>query len=151
MSLKSVQFTVASHIMAMLGYHEGEDMPSSRVTESVNADPSFVRKSLSKLSKAGLVVTTRGKSGSSTLARPARKITMLDVYRASEAPAAFAIRSYPVEKRCPISRSIKQCMAGVLARSQASFEKSLGTTALAETIEQMTSQPQTPSRREIEK
>ena len=61
MSVKSVQFTVAVHIMAALGFRNGEEIPSATLAESVNADPTFVRKSLSKLSKAGLIVTTRGK------------------------------------------------------------------------------------------
>src|SRR6266446_5434081 len=63
MSVKSVQFAVAAHIMAALGYFPGEEISSGTLAESVNADPTFVRKSLSKLSKAGLVVTKRGKSG----------------------------------------------------------------------------------------
>jgi hypothetical protein len=67
MSVKSVQFTVAVHIMAALGFHDGEEISSATLAGSVNADPSFVRKSLSKLSKAGLVVTKRGKSGASVL------------------------------------------------------------------------------------
>jgi hypothetical protein len=63
MSVKSVQFTVAAHVMAALGYFQGEEISSATLADSVNADPTFVRKSLSKLSKAGLVVTKRGKSG----------------------------------------------------------------------------------------
>ena len=65
MSATSVQFTVAAHIMAALGFRRGEETPSAMLAESVNADPTFVRKSLSKLSKAGLIVTTRGKNGAS--------------------------------------------------------------------------------------
>jgi len=58
--MKSVQFTVAAHIMAALGYDHGEEVSSAILASSVNADPTFVRKSLSKLSKAGLVVTKEG-------------------------------------------------------------------------------------------
>ena len=112
MSVKSVQFTVAAHIMAALGFCHGDEISSATLAASVNADPTFVRKSLSKLSKAGLVVTTRGKSGASLLARPPRQITQLDIYRASAAPPAFAIHSYLVEKRCPVSCNLKECMSG---------------------------------------
>ena len=137
MSVKSVQFTVAAHIMAVLGFDHGEEISSATLAESVYADPSFVRKSLSKLSKAGLVVTTRGKSGSSVLARPPKRITLLDIYRASAAPAAFAIHSYPVEKRCPISRNLKECMSGVLSQAQDSFEKSLAKITVADLVRQI--------------
>src|ERR1700719_5012871 len=125
MSVKSVQFAVAAHIMAALGYFHGEEISSAALAGSVNADPTFVRKSLSKLSKAGLVMTKRGKSGASVLARPPRQITLLDIYRASAAPPAFAIHTYPVAKRCPVSRHLKECMSGVLPETQNSFEESL--------------------------
>jgi Rrf2 family protein len=134
MSVKSVQFAVAAHIMAVLGFDYGEEISSATLAGSVNADPTFVRKSLSKLSKAGLVVTKRGKSGSSVLARPPRQITLLDIYRASAAPPTFAIHSYPVEKKCPISSNIKGCMSSVLKKAQNSFENTLDQITLAEIV-----------------
>jgi Rrf2 family protein len=137
MSVKNVQFTVAAHVMAVLGFYDGEEISSATLAGSVKADPSFVRKSLSKLSKAGLVVTTRGKSGASVLARAPNRITLLDIYRASEAPPAFAIHSYPVEKRCPISRNLKECMAGVLSEAQDSFERSLAKITVADLVSQI--------------
>jgi Rrf2 family protein len=134
MSATSVQFTVAAHIMAALGFFRGKEIPSGTLAESVNADPTFVRKSLSKLSKAGLIVTTRGKNGSSTLTRSPEQITLLDIYRASAAPSAFAIHSYPVQKRCPISSNIKGCMSSVLKKAQNSFENTLDRITLADVV-----------------
>jgi Rrf2 family protein len=136
MSVKSVQFAVAAHIMAALAYH-GEEISSATLADSVNADPTFVRKSLSKLSKAGLVVTKRGKSGASVLARSPRQITLLDIYRASAAPPAFAVHSYPVEKECPVSCHLKECMSEVLSQAQYSFERSLAKMTLASLVGQI--------------
>ena len=137
MSVKSVQFALATHILAALGIYPGGEIGSATLADSVNADPTFVRKSLSKLSKAGLVVTTRGKSGASVLARPPKRITLLDIYRASGAPLAFAVHSYPVEKRCPVSRNLKECMSGVLSQAQDSFERSLAKITLADLVSQI--------------
>ena len=137
MSVKSVQFAVATHIMAAMGYYQGEEISSAILAESVNADPTFVRKSLSKLSKAGLVVTKRGKSGASMLSRSPRQITLLDIYRASAAPPAFAIHSYPVDKRCPVSCHLKECMSGLLSHAQSSFERSLAKITLADLVGQI--------------
>ena len=134
MSVKSVQFAVAAHIMAALGYFHGEEISSATLAESVNADATFVRKSLSKLSKAGLVVTTRGKGGASRLSRSPRQITLLDIYRASAAPPAFAIHSYAAEKRGGVSRNLKECMSAVLSQAQSSFEKSLARMTLADLV-----------------
>jgi Rrf2 family protein len=134
MAATSVQFTVAAHIMAALGFFHGEEVSSATLAESVKADPTFVRKSLSKLSKAGLIVTTRGKNGASTLTRSPEQVTLLDIYRASAAPPTFAIHSYPVEKRCPISRNIKECMSSVLKKGQNSFENALDRITLADVV-----------------
>ena len=137
MSVKSVQFTVAAHIMATLGFFHGKEISSVTLAESVHADPTFVRKSLSKLSKAGLIVTTRGKNGASTLTRPPKQITLLDIYRASAAPPTFAIHRYPVEKRCPISSNIKGCMSSVLKKAQAGFENTLDGITLADLVREI--------------
>src|ERR1700730_1286499 len=134
MPATSVQFTVAAHIMAALGFFDGKEISSAILAESVNADPTFVRKSLSKLSKAGLIVTTRGKNGASTLTRSPRQITLLDIYRASAAPPTFAIRSYPVEKKCPISSNIKGCMSSVLKKAQAGLDNALDGITLADVV-----------------
>jgi Rrf2 family protein len=134
MSATSVQFTVAAHIMAALGYFHSQEISSAVLAESVNADPTFVRKSLSKLSKAGLINTTRGKNGASMLTRSPKQITLLDIYRASAAPPTFAIHGYPVHKRCPISRNIKGCMSSVLKRAQDGFQKTLGGITLADLV-----------------
>src|SRR5271168_1583776 len=53
MSVKSVQFAVATHIMAALGIYPDGEIGSATLADSVKANPTFVRKSLSKLSKAG--------------------------------------------------------------------------------------------------
>ena len=137
MSAKNVQFTLAAHIMAALGYRHGEEISSATLAESVNADHTFVRKSLSKLSKAGLVLTKRGKSGASMLSRSPRQITLLDIYRASAAPPAFAIHSYPVEKRCPVSCHLKECVSDLLSQAQDSFERSLAKISLADLVGQI--------------
>jgi Rrf2 family protein len=134
MSATSVQFTVAAHIMAALGYYRGKEIPSATLAKSVNADPTFVRKSLSKLSKAGLIITTRGKNGASKLKRAPKQITLLDIYRASAAPPTFAIHNYPVEKRCPISSNIKGCLSSVLKKAQEGFENSLDGITLADVV-----------------
>jgi len=134
MSATSVQFTVAAHIMTALGFYHGEEIASATLAKSVKADPTFVRKSLSKLSKAGLIITTRGKNGGSALTCSPEQITLLDIYRASAAPPTFAIHSYPAEKRCPISSNIKGCMSSVLKKAQDSFESTLDGITLADVV-----------------
>ncbi|WP_162601063.1 Rrf2 family transcriptional regulator [Paraburkholderia sp. C35] len=134
MSRTNFQFSVASHVMATLGVRHGQSMYSATLADSVNADASFVRRIISKLAKAGLVKTVRGKSGACSLAKPPSQITMLEIYRASEAPVAFAIHDYPVEEECRVSRNIKGCMERVLCVAQNGLEESLARQTLADVV-----------------
>lgn len=120
--------------MAALGAHYGEPVRSSELAASVNAEPTFIRRVISKLSKAGLVTTVRGKNGACMLARPPESITLLDIYKASEAPATFAVHAYPVTDSCRVSRNIKGCMKDVLEQAQADFEQSLAKRSLADLV-----------------
>lgn len=132
MSQTNIQFSVASHIMTALAYFHGQPLTSAQLAFSVKSDPSFVRRALARLARAGLVNTTRGKNGACELARAPARITLLDIYRASEAPPAFAIHQYAVEPQCPISTHIKQSMGAVLGDSQQAFERNLAGVTLAD-------------------
>ena len=134
MSATNVQFSVGVHIMQVLHAHVDEKVTSSSITKSVNADAGSVRLVLAKLAKAGLVKTTRGRSGSSRLARPAQKISLFDIYKATAAPPVFAVHSYPVECKCVVSRQHKDTMMRVLNDSQAAFEAALARKKLSDIV-----------------
>jgi Rrf2 family protein len=136
--MTNTQFAIATHIMAALGHAAGKEVNSAEIAGSVNTSSSFVRRILAKLSKAGLVKTATGKGGSCWLARPARRISLLDIYRAVEAPKAFAIHQYPAEKQCPVSCGIKLALSRVLAETQKAIEGSLKRKSLAAVISDLT-------------
>ena len=121
----NTQFPIAVHIMAALGYHRGAAVTSAMLASSVNTSPSFVRRVLAKLSKAGLVETATGKAGACWLAKDARQISLLDIYRAVNAPKAFSIHHYTEQKLCPVSCHIKSALDKALAKTQKAMETSL--------------------------
>ena len=128
------QFAIAVHLMAGLAYYSDGTVTSSRLANSVNACPSFLRRTLSKLSKANLVHATMGKTGACGLARSPSKISLLDIYKAVKAPRAFAVHTYPVQQGCPVSRNIKPAMQRALMKAQKSMEDDLAKTSLAEFV-----------------
>lgn len=130
----STQFSIAVHLMAGLGYGVAHDMTSAQLAQSVNTSPSFIRRVLAKLSKADLLSTTKGKAGSTSLARSPKDISLLDIYKAVEAPKAFAIHDYPEQKMCAVSCTIKSSLEKVLSKTQRSMEESLGEISLADVI-----------------
>jgi DNA-binding IscR family transcriptional regulator len=132
MSATNVQFSVGVHIMQVLHAYAHEKVTSSSITESVNADPGSVRLVLAKLAKAGLVRTTRGRGGSSRLAKPAQNVSLLDIYKATAGPQVFAVHSHPVECKCVVSRQHKETMIRVLKDCQEAFEAALARKKLSD-------------------
>jgi len=131
----NTQFSIAVHLMAALGYNCGaKDIVSASLARSVNTSPSFVRRILAKLSRAGLIDAARGKSGCSKLARPPGKISLLDIYHAVEAPKVFAIHTYPEQKACSVSCQIKSTLEKTQERAQKSLEASLAKVTLADLV-----------------
>ena len=127
----NTQFTVAVHLMAALAYRCERNTTSGNLAKSVNTSPSFVRRVLAKLSKAGLVDTATGKGGACWLAKDARDISLLEIYEAVNAPKVFALHNYSEQKFCPVSCNIKTAMEKVLAKAQTAMESHLAETSLA--------------------
>ncbi len=131
----NTQFSIAVHLMLALGFScERQATTSTQLAMSINTSPSFVRRILAKLSKANLVSTTTGKSGACLLAKKPEDISLLEIYKAVDAPQTFAIHDYPVQGKCMVSCNIEATMRKVLEKAQNSFEGTLGETSLAEVI-----------------
>ncbi|WP_397453124.1 Rrf2 family transcriptional regulator [Pseudomonas sp. NA-150] len=132
MSVNNVQFAIASHILTVLAYCPNGHANSKELAVSLRAHPTFIRKTISRLGKAGLLVATRGVTGTCVLARPPEQISLLDIYRASGASPVFSVHAYPIENGCDVSINIKDRMDDVLKVTQASFEEKLGTMTLCD-------------------
>ena len=125
------QFSIAVHLMAGLGYCTETNHTSAHLAASVNTSPSFIRRTLAKLSKAGLIATTKGKNGFCRLARKPSEISLLDIYLAVEAPKAFSIHHYEETKPCLVSCNIKAALENALHKTQKGMEDSLARITLA--------------------
>jgi DNA-binding IscR family transcriptional regulator len=70
----------------------------------------------------------------SSLSRPANKISLLEIYKAVEAPPVFSIHHYPKERTCRTSCTHKQAMVELLEDTQRAFEARLGQRMLSEMV-----------------
>jgi Rrf2 family protein len=132
----NTQFSIAVHVLAALAYYE-RAFTSGVLAGSVNANPVFVKRILVKLSKAKLVATTVGKSGGYALVIDPRKISLLDIFQAVDAPNAFAIHTYAESKGCIVSCNIKEVMGDVLARTQKTLETELEKATLDDIVKKI--------------
>ncbi len=75
----------AVHLCGVLGVvPAGFDLPAGRLAEFHELPPAYLAKHLQALSRAGIVTANRGVSGGYRLAKPATKITLLDITLAIE-------------------------------------------------------------------
>jgi Rrf2 family protein len=91
----------AIHSVAMLsGLSEGGVLSAAAIAEFHGVSTSYLLKHLQSLSGAGILDTVPGPKGGYRLARPAEKITLLDILLAVEGPAP-AFRCGEIRQRGP--------------------------------------------------
>ncbi len=133
----NTQFSIAVHLLACLACCGDQSTTSTNLANSVNTSPSFVRRIMARLSRAGLVETATGKAGACWLAKDAKDISLLDIYQAVDAPKAFSIHSYNEQKTCPVSCHIKAALSRALGKTQKAMEASLDDISLAQIVADM--------------
>ena len=105
--------SLALHAMSFLAVHEGDPMVSTHeVAETFHCSEDHLKKVVQRLVRAGVVRTVRGPRGGIALARPANKITLLEIFEAMEGPleTGNCILGNPV---C----SYNECIMGGLTES----------------------------------
>lgn len=139
----NTRFAVGVHLLAALAWSGGtltsEDLAGSVVTHAV-----VLRRILSRLEKAGLVLGHPGRKGGFTLARPASSITLLDVHRAAGGGGLFAVHANKEARHCPVSVSIRGVLSDVFARAEGAAEGELKRIRLSDVVARI---PAAPGRR----
>jgi len=129
---RATRFSVAVHALALIDHFDGKRLTSESIADSVGTNASFVRRLLSMLARAELVESSAGIAGA-RLARPAGKITLLDIYRAvdMEDEHRLAIHDDP-NPRCTVGRYIGGVLDVMIAPAEQAFESQLGRRTLAD-------------------
>lgn len=131
---RSSRFVVAAHALALLGHGDGEAMTSEYIAGSVNTNPVVVRRILSMLARAGLVITQEGAGGGVRLAKPAKAIDLRAVYRAVESASIFALHPQQPNPACPVGRTIQSALEPTLDAAEETMLESLGRTTVADVV-----------------
>ncbi|CAM3255947.1 Rrf2 family transcriptional regulator, group III [Deinococcus saxicola] len=124
------EYSIAVHILSLLNQGDGPHS-SEYIAGSVGVNPVVVRNVTGRLRRAGLLHTRRGVIGA-TLTRRADQITLLDVYRAVDAPRSTLKIHQKPNPNCPVGASIQCVLDGVFAQAQAALEQRLAQVTLAE-------------------
>lgn len=132
----SSRFTIAIHMMTcMETFKDDYKITSDFLAGSINVNPVVIRRILSQLRDAGLIVVKRG-TGGAALAKKPEEITFLDVYRAVECieeNTLFHFHENP-NPNCPVGRNIHNILDDKLLQVQGAMERELESITLADVL-----------------
>lgn len=127
----NTRFAVAVHVLTLLEQGKGEPVTSEHIAGSVNTNPSLIRRLLSQLSRAGLTTSRMGTGGGALLAKPADRITLLDVYRAvDEDQDVIPIHPAP-NPSCTVGRNIEAALESKISAAERALQRELAETTVA--------------------
>jgi Rrf2 family protein len=125
------------HCCALLAALPPDDaLPATKLAEYHGVPGAYLAKHLQALARAGIVESTPGRRGGYRLARPAHKITFLDIVEAVEGDEP-AFRCTEIRQRGPVPASPSAvrspcAIAVTMARAEHAWRKELGTTTIAD-------------------
>ncbi len=128
----STRFAVAVHALAALAVSGGKPLRSEDLAYSANTGPVVIRALLSRLSNAGLTRSQLGAGGGTLLAKPAKKIRLLDVYQAVEDTELFSMHRSPPCETCAVGGNILEAMGPALSKARKALEDELAKTSIAD-------------------
>ena len=112
-------------------------MSSEQLAESANTNAVVIRRLICSLTRAGLIQTSRGKSGGVALAKDPSEITLNDIYSALELSEAISHHEKPTHKECPISCATHQMILSISEGAEKALEKYLSSLKLSDLIKKM--------------
>ena len=130
------KFSVALHILVMIS-ESTEVQNSDTLANSVNTNPSYIRKITALLKKAGIIESTQGKSGMSLL-KSSREIDLLEIYQAVHPKEVKLLNVHTdVNSECPVAQYIEAVLNPIFTDAEQQLFQSLKARTLEDVIKQM--------------
>ena len=131
-----MQLTVRSnHAMRLLMFcalAEGRVTPVAEIARACNMSEAHLAKIAQRLAAIGVVETLRGRAGGVRLARPARRINVGEVVRATEFGACLVECLSPESNTCPLVSACR--FRGIVGRALEAFLAVLDGYTLADLV-----------------
>lgn len=126
------KLSVALHILAHLA--EAGDRPTTSETLAAHCrtHPVVVRRSLAGLREAGIVASAKGHGGGWTVARPAARITLGEVYAALGERGDLAPAPGSAPDGCLVEAAVGDALDGFYAEAEALLLRRLDAITLAD-------------------
>lgn len=126
----NTRFAVATHILIFLAAQGGRPAPSELIAASVNTNASLIRRLLAQLGRAGLTTAQLGSGGGALMARPAARITLLDIYRAMDDAGGLFGLPAAGNPQCEVGRQMPALLTPRLQAAEAALYARLAATTV---------------------
>jgi Rrf2 family protein len=129
--LSSSRFVVAVHVLSILARNAGKGpVCSHTIAQSVHTNPVVIRRLMSELEKAKLVLSTAGRSGGFELSKEASSVTLADIYNAVEDETVFRMHKLDPDAKCPVAGQMRAVLVPKLRDAEMAMTVSLQATTL---------------------
>ena len=129
------RFPVSVHIMALLAYRPDTRLRSTDLAKSLKTHPAFARKLVGRLVDGGLIRSARGKGGGLRLARPAKDISLKDIYLAAlQDKPLLCLPTKSPKHSCPVACSMADVLATIVDDIEGATQGLLAKTSLEKIV-----------------
>ncbi|SFN82911.1 transcriptional regulator, BadM/Rrf2 family [Chryseobacterium oleae] len=104
--MNNTRFATAIHILTLLAKSPQEWLTSEWIAGSVNVNPVMVRKELSVLREAGLIISRQGKDGGTQLARNADQIGISEIYKSVKNTDVLGKKNLNPNPACSVGKEV---------------------------------------------
>jgi Rrf2 family protein len=126
----NTRFATGVHALALLASEPDVLQTSDDVAGKLNTNPVVIRRVFSLLHQASLVDSQKGPHGGSKLARPAKQITLAEIYAALDGGELFHTAEFAGAEIGKMRAKLK----GVFADAEAALRDELKKTSLADLV-----------------
>lgn len=104
----SGKFAITVHILSLLSKHPEDFLSSEYLAGSMNINPVLVRKEIANLKKHSIVESREGKYGGTRLLKPAKEITLKDIFCMTFEMVHLGYAKNDPNPACPVGKNINQ-------------------------------------------
>lgn len=130
--MNNTRFATAIHIMTLLAESPQEWLTSEWMAGSININPVMVRKELSVLKEAGLIISRQGKVGGSQLAKNANDIKISEIYSAVKNTEVLGKKNNNPNPKCTVGKEINEHLESLFSETDQLVIRFLGNKTLQE-------------------
>ena len=126
----NTRFATSAQALVLLAAEPDKLHTSEEVAQKLDTNSVVIRREFLLLREAGLIESHKGPSGGSKLARPAKDITLRDIYRAIHPQGLLRAPALPG----PGMAGLQSVLKSIFADASRVFEKELDQTTLSQLV-----------------